>query len=109
MLKANEDGYVLNEKDNRFVNRLRKSFQYACSHVTSCSEFILYNIMHEFSPVISFVVCLTTTKKHLLNCYLMCDIIILIKNNVNLKYIGTKPARFQNFKSGSVTPKDTPI
>lgn len=39
----------------------------------------------------------------------MCDIIILIKNNANLKYTGTKPARFQNFKSGSVTPKDTPI
>lgn len=99
---------MLNDIDNRFINRLRKSFQYACSHLTSCSEFILYNIIHECSPVISFVVCLKKEKINIYFC-LIYDVIILININANLKYTGTKLARFQNFMRGSVTPKDTPI
>lgn len=83
---------MLNEKDSRLINRLRKSFQYACNHLISWSELILYNMIHEFSPVISFVVCL---EKQNIYFYLMYDkiIIIIIINNFNLKYTGIKLAR----------------
>lgn len=75
MLSANEDEYELNEKESKFINRRRKSFQYACNHLlSSCSKFNLYNIIHEYSPVISFGVCLKVDNKDI-------DISFMNKNN----------------------------